>query len=217
MNAVQDKNEHGSKISGSPSPRTEARRRALAEALLDAAERRIAAGGLAELKARDLAQEAGCALGALYTVFADLDAIILGVAMRTLDALEAALDQAEAGGDPAARIEALADAYLSYAAANRPRWSALFEHRMAGGHPTPAWYRARLAHLFAHVEAPLGALCPRLDAEARASLARSLFSAVQGVVALGLDEKLGPMPEPQLRAHLRLIARAMAQGLKPGA
>ena len=81
----------------------------------------------------------------------------------------------------------------------------------------PDWYRDRLGHLFAHVEAPLGALCPALDAAARASLARSLFSAVQGVVALGLDEKLGPMPEPVLRAHVRLLAEAMAQGLQPRA
>ena len=113
-------------------------------------------------------------------------------------------------------IGALADASLTYAAANRRRWATLFEHRMAGDRPTPDWYRARLAHLFAHVEAPLGALCPVLDEAARACLARSLFSAVQGVVALGLDEKVGPMPEPTLRAHLRLLARAMAQGLKPG-
>lgn len=217
MNAVQEENERGSQNSGGHSPKTAARHRALREALLDAAERRIAATGLVELKARDLAQEAGCALGALYNVFEDLDALILGVNMRTFDALEAALDAAgEAGGDPVARIEALADAYLTYAAANRRRWATLFEHRMAGDRPTPDWYRARLAHLFAHVEAPLGALCPVLDEAARACLARSLFSAVQGVVALGLDEKVGPMPEPTLRAHLRLLARAMAQGLKPG-
>lgn len=216
MNNVQEKIERSSKNSGRQSPKTEARHRALREALLDAAERRIAAAGLGDLKARDLAQDAGCAIGAVYNVFKDLDALVLAVNMRTLDALEAAL-ACESAGDPVARIGALADAYLSYAALNRPRWSALFEHRMAGGRPMPDWYRDRLAHLFAHVEAPLGALCPALDATGRASLARSLFSAVQGVVALGLDEKLGPMPETVLRAHVRLLAEAMAQGLKPRA
>ena len=210
MNVVQQKNERGSKISA----RTEARHQALREALLAAAERRIAESGLAGLKARELAQEAGCALGALYNVFEDLDALVLAVNARTLEALEAAVSGAAANGDPVARVQALADAYVGYAAAHRQRWATLFDHRMAGGRPLPAWYAALLARLFAQVEAPLAALRPRMAEAERASLARSLFSAVQGVVALGLDEKLGPMPEAQLRDHVRLLSGALARGLQ---
>lgn len=215
MNDVQEKNERGSKNPGGHSPKTEARHRALRDALLDAAARRIAEAGLAELKARDLARDAGCALGAVYTVFDDLDALVLAVNARTLDALEAAVGQGDAvGADPVARIESLALALFAYAAANRQRWAAVVGHRMAGGRPLPDWYAARLARLFQHVEAPLGALCPGLGAAARASLARSLFSAVQGVVQFGLDEKLQPMPEDLLRGHVRLLARALARGLR---
>ncbi len=47
---------------------------ALREALVSAAERTVAAQGLSGLRARDLAREAGCAVGAIYTVFPDLDA-----------------------------------------------------------------------------------------------------------------------------------------------
>ncbi len=214
MNSVQEKNERGSRKSGNPSARTEARHQALRRALLAAAERRIAESGLDGLKARDLAREAGCALGALYMVFEDLDALVLAANARTLEALEAAVDRADqAPGDPVSRIQALAEAYFGFAAANRRRWSALFEHRMADGRPPPAWYVDRHARLFAHVEAPLAALRPGQDAAALAALARSLVSAVHGVVVLGLDEKLGPMPEAQLRAHVRLLSGALARGL----
>lgn len=49
--------------------RNEERRERLRMALIDAAEATIAADGLAALKARDLAREVGCALGAIYTAF----------------------------------------------------------------------------------------------------------------------------------------------------
>src|SRR5207253_10678857 len=61
---------------------------------------------------------------------------------------------------PAERIVALAMVYLGYAARHRARWTALFEHRMAGGQSAPDWYLARQAGLFRHVEAPLAALRP---------------------------------------------------------
>ncbi len=59
-------------------------RQRLREQLIDATERLIAAHGLGALRARDLAQAAGCALGAIYTVFADLDALVLTVNARAL-------------------------------------------------------------------------------------------------------------------------------------
>ena len=52
------------------------RRGRLREALIEAAMAAIRAQGLASLKARDLARSAGCALGAIYNVFPDLDALI---------------------------------------------------------------------------------------------------------------------------------------------
>ena len=49
------------------------RRKALREDLINIAEATIAREGLSGLKARDLATEAGCALGAIYNVFGDLN------------------------------------------------------------------------------------------------------------------------------------------------
>lgn len=63
--------------------------------LIEAARNRIAADGLSNLRARDVTQDVGCALGGLYTVFADLDDLVIHVNSATLKALEASLTLAE--------------------------------------------------------------------------------------------------------------------------
>jgi AcrR family transcriptional regulator len=207
MNAVQEKNEHRS-----PRAATLRRHQHLHDLLLDAAEQVIAADGLSQLRARVLADRAGCSVGAIYGVFTDLDRLILAVNTRTLAAIGAAMDQA-AGAGPAERMVGLAHAYLAYAVANRPRWTALFQHRLPSDQSVTAEYAGQLATAFAHVEGPLAALCPAMPEPDRALLARSLFSAVHGMVELGLDEKVAAIPLPTLRAQIGLVVAAMAAGL----
>ena len=201
--------------------RTTERREQLKEKLVEAAERTVAARGLAALRARDLAQEVGCALGAIYTVFPDLDALVLAVNSRTL----ALLDRARAPGKEPAPSRAggeeratqdlvdLALRYLDFAAAHQLRWSSLFEHRMPEGQAVPEFHLAEQMRLFTYVEEPLRALRPGLKARDRGLLARSLFSAVHGVVGLGLEEKLAPMPKATLKRQLALLVRATARVL----
>ena len=59
---------------------------------------------------------------------------------------------------------------------------------------------------------------PRCFRNARADelgvTARSLFSAVHGMVALGLEQKLIAVPVEALRAEIATIVRAMVEGLK---
>jgi AcrR family transcriptional regulator len=201
---------------------TGARRGELKERLTDAASRLIEAQGLASVKARPLAEKAGCALGAIYTVFPDLDALILAVSARTLARLEAHLDAiavevaAEASPREAARqrLVALALAYLDFAFAHRASWRALFEHRLPEGRPVPEWMVAEQARLFGKVEVLLGPLVPHMGVAQRAILARSLFSAVHGLVLLGLEEKLGVMPFATLREEVVRLVSAMARGLE---
>ncbi len=186
MNNVQEKSEQRSEKSAK---RTES----LRDRLVVAAETVIAAHGLAALRARALAEAAGCAVGAIYQVYPDLDALILEVNGRTLDAIGAALLAARPRRKPGNQLIGLADAYLDYAAANRLRWAAVFQHRGTEGRPLTPAFAARQAALFQHVERPLAQLRPGLSAEACALLARTVFAAVHGMVALGLDGTVQPM------------------------
>jgi AcrR family transcriptional regulator len=200
----------------------DARRKTLRDALVDSAERAIAARGLAGLKARELAAEAGCAVGAIYNVVADLDELVLAVSARSLALLgkelaraaEAKPSRARGASEAAiARLVALAVAYVDFAAANKERWRALFEHRMSGGRSVPDWYLTEQQALFAYIEAPLSELRPGASPDAVTLLARTLFSAVHGVVSLGLEEKLGVVPLPILRAQTAELVSAIGRGL----
>ena len=198
-------------------PKAVARRRKLKDALIDAAERTIEAEGLRGLKARELAYRVGCAVGAIYNVVTDLDDLIFAVNARTLEQLEKTLARGHEGADPVAALVQLALAYMDYAAAHAPRWRALFDHRLAEGRDVPAWYKAQLARLFVYIEEPLRKLSPRLGDERRALLARSLFSAVHGIVTIGLEEKLQSLPLAVLREQVTVMVQATAKGLADSA
>lgn len=205
--------------------KTAERKEKLKTALTGAAERAIAAHGLAGLKARGLAGEAGCAVGAIYNVVDDLDDLVLAVQARTLAALENVLTAAAgvelegnaAGAERAVgRLIHMALAYLDFAAANTMRWRALFEHRVPEGKPMSEWYRAEQTRLFGYIEQPLRELLPDMPPEQHARLARSLFSAVHGIVTLGLEEKLGAVSLEELRTQTALVVSATGRGLLAG-
>jgi AcrR family transcriptional regulator len=194
------------------------RHEALRIRMIDAAERTIAENGLAALKARDLARDVGCSVGMIYYLFEHLDELILCVGSRTLAMLDQALGAAQSPGPEGSTQRAVDDlvrlalAYLEFAATHTVRWRALFEHRMGEDRLLPVWFIQQQHALFAQVERPLLTLLPELDAEARRILARTLFSAVHGVVALGLEEKLLTLPLADLRKQLAATVRAITAG-----
>jgi len=185
------------------------RRELLRERILNAAEAAIAEKGLSGLKAREVARAAGCALGGIYTAFADLDEVILHVGARTLARLEKELS---AAGDDEA-LERLALAYLAFARREEPSWRALFGHQLPPGTPLPGWFAAERDRLFTLLEAPLSRLLPHSAADEIRRRARTLFSAVHGVVALALEEKLGESEGASLETELREFVATFSRGL----
>jgi AcrR family transcriptional regulator len=200
---------------------TAERRRNLKESLIDAAEQGISSYGLPGLRARSLAERIGCAVGAIYNVVADLDELIMLVNARTLAALERALVAADGAladrpdRDTAAeRLCRLALTYLDFAVSHRRRWRAVFEHRLPPGKTMPAWYLDDQMRLFSYVEGPVGELLPGISQVRRALIARTLFSAVHGIVTLGLEEKLQALAPGELREQLTFAVAALARGLR---
>lgn len=191
------------------------RRDKLRSDLILAAERSIAAKGLAGLKTRELARDIGCANGAVYNLVEDMDELILRVGSRTLARLDAALTDAESKGStsPDETLVRIAVAYCDFAAENLELWRALFEHRMAPGKPIPEWAIDQQMALFRHIYRPLTALFPKRSAAELGVTARSLFSAVHGMVLLGLEQKLIAVPVDALRKEIATIVGAMVAGL----
>jgi AcrR family transcriptional regulator len=206
-----ERRSHG-QFTGPVREATALRHQDLRAELLAAAERQIETRGLAHLRARDLANQAGCSLGAIYNVFADLDELIIAVNANTLKAIDREMTAIE-DGDPLHHLTALANAYLNYAVRNRLRWEALFNHRMPAEAAVPQWFQEIQNAAFSRIEGPLASLRPDLTEAARHLLGRNIFAAVHGMVALGLDRRVAPMDLPVLQSQIALVVGAIASGL----
>ena len=112
-----------------------------------------------------------------------------------------------------AKLLALADAYLRFATDHSALWRMLFEYRAASAAEMPAWYAERLSALFGHLDQPLGRLIPDVAEQKRALIGRALFSAVHGIVALGLEEKIDTLSTAQIAGQVATIVRACIAGL----
>jgi AcrR family transcriptional regulator len=191
------------------------RRAKLREALIEAAERAIATKGLGGLRSRDLADEIGIANGGVYNLVEDLDELTLRVGSRTLARLDASLSLSEISGPatPREMLVRIAVAYCDFASDNLELWRALFEHRMQPGKPVPDWAISEQMDLFRHIYRPLALLFPQRTSEQLGITARSLFSAVHGMVALGLEQKLIAVPIKALRSEIARLVQAMIDGL----
>lgn len=197
---------------------TSTRRQAQLTALVDAAERRMAHGGVAALKARDLAGDVGIALGGLYNLVGDLDELALRVSSRTLDRLGTALTAAveplplDGPADAVEHLVAIAHAYLGFARDNLQLWRALFELRLRGDAVLPDWAAEDQLRLFRHIAVPLAVLLPALDAAERALAARTLFAAVHGIVTIGLEDRLVAVPAGDLARQIEWLVRSACRG-----
>lgn len=200
----------------STAAKTLSRRQTQLEALITAAEKRICDQGLASLKARDLAADIGVALGGLYNIVADMDALLLLVSSKTLGRLgEAASARTNnlpmATRDEAVeRLVAVAHAYLDFARQNLPLWRMIFDVRLES--PLPEWAAQDQLRLFRHIAEPLSVIEPGLDARALTIRARTLFAAVHGIISLGLEERLIAVPVKKLHDEIAWLTRAALRG-----
>lgn len=187
--------------------KTEERREELRGRLIDIAERMVADHGLIALKARDLAAKAGCSVGAIYNVFADLNDLAMAVNGRTFQRLGASVTGALAERTPGPRdsLIAMSHAYLHFAAQNTRSWRALFDLEMSTEQPVPQWYLAELDTLFALIAAPLRQIFPDWT-EARIDLmTRALFSSVHGIVLLGLEKRISGVPTDRIEQMIAVV------------
>ena len=108
----------------------------------------------------------------------------------------------------------MADAYLAFAWDERRAWAALFQHRPSGDEGLPDWYRVRLSAIFSHVAVPLRGLCPGWPEPAASRMAQLMFSAVHGLVVLGLEQKLDRTRRGEIAVQIETLLRSMVAGLR---
>ena len=176
--------------------------------LIDIAEERITSGGISEVRARDLAKEAGCAVGAIYNVFGDMNDLVMAVNARTFKRVGAhvsAAVAAEPEGHPVNTLITMSHAYLHFARDNTPAWRTLFDLEVSTEEKVPAWYLEELQNVFALIAAPLARIFPEMPPEDVSLMTRGLFSAVHGIVLLGLEKRISAVPIDQLEHMITLV------------
>lgn len=194
--------------------KVEARKAALREKLVDLAEAQIESEGLSSLRARELARQAECAVGAIYTHFEDLNALTLEVNGRTFARLGVAVGAvvvAAQGQAPNERLIAMSHAYLAFAREHPKLWRALFDVEMRSDGPVPEWYGAAMKQLFSFITEPLAEIFPDFDANELDLMTRTLFSSVHGIVLLGLENRISGVPGEQLKTMIRLLLEQVGQ------
>ena len=199
--------------------KTTERRHKLRLELIDAGEEILGKQGLDALTARAVASAVGCSVGAIYNVFDDIDGLIIAVNSRTLAKLDQKISSFVPGGacglEPEECLTGLAVAYCQFAIEHTSAWSALFEHGERISRQIPDWHMDEHVHLVGHIVKSLRQLQPAISDEENWQLAGLLFSAVHGVVSLGLQGFFLAVPQRKLEAQAALLVRATLAGLKP--
>lgn len=188
--------------------KSEQRRALLREKLIEAAEQRIEQDGAKALRARDLAKDAGCAVGAIYNAFEDLNALVLAVNGRTFKKLGAVVTASVQGAEdqpPQDRLILMSHAYLGFAADNTALWRALFDISLPVDGPVPAWYLQELEALFANIARPVAEIFPQKSQAELALMVRALFSSVHGIVLLGLENRISGVPRARIEEMISQI------------
>lgn len=156
---------------------------------LAAAEDIISTQGLSGLSARKVAANIGYSAGSLYQVFRSIDDLCWQINERTLAQLLLVL-QERAPLAARFRLAAYASDYLAFARQYPQKWALLFEHRSSGDQQVPEHLQNQITRLFQYVEKSLHELNPRHKAEEVEIAARALWSGVQGVTVLMMNNKL---------------------------
>ncbi|OJY32923.1 MAG: hypothetical protein BGP06_11430 [Rhizobiales bacterium 65-9] len=166
--------------------------------------------GLAGLQARRLAERAGCAVGTVYNLFADLDGVIFAANEESLREIDAACRDALAavGGESGAtgRLLALAHAYARYAIAHPKRFDALFTHRAPAERALPESFAELTRSLFGLLGSVFSDAVAGMPDNERGLAARALWASAHGVVMLGLQDRGGLLAREEARRRTERAA-----------
>ncbi|WP_161635645.1 TetR/AcrR family transcriptional regulator [Actibacterium mucosum] len=181
------------------------KRAALRDRVIEIAEVKAENEGISGLRARDLASEAGCALGSIYTIFGDLGDVGAAVNQRSFDQILSAMQQVgDSRGGALDVLKSLAATYAQYATDHTPRWKMAFETGLPEGEGDAA-----LAPIIDIFVDPMAELLPAYSTRMVLRSARVLFATIHGITAMSLDPRLPVLPEGDLRRNLNAAVTAM--------
>lgn len=181
-----------------------------------AAELILVREGFAGLSMRKVADAIGYTVGQLYLVFQNQDELLAIINERTTDAIYGQLrDAAESKHEAAARLKALAAAYIEFAQKHAHRFRMLFEHQLPESMLPRASAELRIARMFELVESCVAPLLPANTSAARLRLnAATLWSGVHGIASLAVSGKFKWAGDTDFRRYCDHLVGTYIAGLR---
>ncbi|MEO1014500.1 MAG: TetR/AcrR family transcriptional regulator [Pseudomonadota bacterium] len=191
----------------------------VAERVIAATIKTLAAHGLEGVKARSVAKDAGIAVGSVYNLFGDLDALLRVANGRTYDELHAiemrALKKArEDGASPRAQMLALAEAYLEFVANHQRRWLATLAFNRRQSDAAPEWYLEKELALFRIIEEAIADFPGVKEPSQRRRHARALWASVHGIVTIAVADSFIMQPLEEVWAEIEIIVNSVAASME---
>ncbi len=179
---------------------------------IDTATTLIAEDGLPALSARSLGRAIGYVPGTLYNHFANLEAIVFAVNLRSLDRLHTALQAGVAGtAGPGAALRVLGDTYVQFVSDNPKLWAALFQLNTTPGQRTEL--RSRIERTIALVAQVISALAPALSEADKYRYVLLLWSGMQGICAVISDSPDHAIVTPPRAELVQLLVETVTARL----
>ena len=178
---------------------------------------RIQKDGMRSLRARDLAQDAGCALGAIYNIYNDLDELVFYAKVEVFRNMEESLAEVMQEAShlpPLDQLRMLTSSYLDFANNNTNLWSALFTGDLTDRHDVPDWYQEALQRLMGYISGPLKQVAPNQTDEELSLNTRTLFSAVHGVILLTIQDRPSGVGHEELEPATGWVIESAVNYLK---
>jgi AcrR family transcriptional regulator len=161
----------------------------LRQLILDASQTIVERSGITGLSAREIARMIGYSPGTLYNIFENLDDILLTLQVQLQNRTVEHLKRVPFGPDGEKNIEALAQAYVDFALANRRMWNLLLAHSLPPGSTMPQAFFDNINKMAAIVRGAVAPLAPNTSREKLDATAWAFWTGIHGITAVAAAEK----------------------------
>lgn len=156
----------------------------------------------------------GYSPGTLYNIFENLDDVLLTLQVQLLGRTVEHLKKVPIGPDGDKNIDALTDAYIEFAMANRRMWNLLFAHNLPAGSPVPVPFHDNLNALADIVRQALTPFAPNCSKERLDATARALWTGVHGITAVAASEKGVQVTPATVHSYAKELTSTFVKGLR---
>jgi AcrR family transcriptional regulator len=195
--------------------RKEREREALRERILDAALEVVSAGGVDALTMRGIADRIEYSATALYTHFADKDALLVALCQREFQQLSVRLQDFRPSGDPLADLTNLGRAYCQFALTSPQAYRLMFLLPGMPSRPTPCDDEQDAYSIVVGAVARARAAGLLLDDLGDDELvSQTLWANLHGLLALEIIKHDKGIPWRPINARVELSLRMIINGIR---